>query len=82
MKWTSSLASPRKSRRPAGPAACLCSVGLAQAAVPIGLAQGLLAGRPSRMAAVHDPADRLLASGEVWPGSHGVLDFDPRASAP
>jgi len=67
----------------AGPAAAyLCSVGLVQAAVPIDLAQGRFAGRPSRIAVVQDPAGRLLVSGEVWPVSHGVLDFDPRAIEP
>ncbi|HRD93491.1 MAG TPA: hypothetical protein PK201_10220, partial [Accumulibacter sp.] len=58
------------------------SAGLVQAAVPIALAQGRFGGRTSRIAVVQDPAGRLLVSGEVWPVSHGVLDFDPRAIEP
>ena len=61
----------------AGPtAAYLCSVGLAERNVRIGLAQGRFAGRPSNIAVVENTEGHLLVSGEVWPVSHGVLDVD------
>ena len=60
----------------AGPAAAfLLRLGLAAPELPIELAQGRFAGRPSRLTVVQDRDGRLLVSGEVWPVSHGFLDL-------
>jgi hypothetical protein len=45
--------------------------------LPIDLAQGRFAGRPSQLAVVESKEGRLFVSGEVWPISHGVLDLNP-----
>jgi trans-2,3-dihydro-3-hydroxyanthranilate isomerase len=67
----------------AGPAAAyLFSLGLADPSLPIDLAQGRFAGRPSKIAIVQDKEGNLFVSGEVWPVSHGVLDMNPRGSGP
>ena len=64
----------------AGPAAAyLVTRGLAEQGVPIELAQGRFAGRPSKLTAVQDRHGDVLVSGEVWPVSHGTLDVDPLA---
>jgi trans-2,3-dihydro-3-hydroxyanthranilate isomerase len=61
----------------AGPAAAyLFSLGLADPNLPMELAQGRFAGRPSKLQVRRDTFDRLLVSGEVWPVSHGFLDLD------
>jgi trans-2,3-dihydro-3-hydroxyanthranilate isomerase len=62
----------------AGPAAAyLFSLGLADRNLPVDLAQGRFAGRPSRLTVVENKDGHLLVSGEVWPMSHGVLDVNP-----
>ena len=62
----------------AGPAAAyLFSLGLADRNLPVDLAQGRFAGRPSKLAVVEGKEGHILVSGEVWPISHGVLDLDP-----
>lgn len=62
----------------AGPAAAyLVARGLAEAGVPIEIAQGRFAGRPSKLTVVQDGDGNLLVRGEVWPVSHGTLDVDP-----
>jgi trans-2,3-dihydro-3-hydroxyanthranilate isomerase len=61
----------------AGPAAAyLLSLGLADPNLPIELAQGRFAGRPSKIQITRDPFNRFLVSGEVWPVSHGALDLN------
>lgn len=61
----------------AGPAAAyLFSLGLADPSLPMALAQGRFAGRPSKIQVRRDTFDRLLVSGEIWPVSHGFLDLD------
>jgi trans-2,3-dihydro-3-hydroxyanthranilate isomerase len=61
----------------AGPAAAyLFSLGLADPSLPMELAQGRFAGRPSKIQVSRDTFDRLLVSGEVWPVSHGFLDLN------
>jgi trans-2,3-dihydro-3-hydroxyanthranilate isomerase len=66
----------------AGPsAAYLFNRGLADAALPIELAQGRFAGRPSKITIRRDTHSHLLVSGEVWPVTHGFLDLDPRQMA-
>lgn len=63
----------------AGPAAAyLLARGLASPSVPIELAQGRFAGRPSKITVLQDADDNLLVRGDVWPVSHGTLDIDPR----
>lgn len=63
----------------AGPAAAyLLRLGLAKSTLPIEIAQGRFANRPSKIAVVQDQDGNLLVSGEVWPVSHGSLDIDPR----
>jgi PhzF family phenazine biosynthesis protein len=65
----------------AGPAAAyFFSCGLADPTLPLDLAQGRFAGRPSKIAVVRDKEGNLLVSGQVWPVSHGVLDMNPRGS--
>jgi PhzF family phenazine biosynthesis protein len=62
----------------AGPvAAYLLARGLASPNLPIELAQGKFAGRPSKITVVQDQERNLLVRGEVWPVSHGTLDLDP-----
>ena len=59
----------------AGPvAACLFSLGLADPALPLVIAQGRFTGRPSTIEVRQGDAGRLLVSGEVWPVAHGFLD--------
>ena len=61
----------------AGPvAAYLYNLGLADPAQPIAIAQGRFTGRPSKIEVRRDEAARLLVSGEVWPVSHGFLEFN------
>ena len=61
----------------AGPAAeYLFSLGLADPSLPIELAQGRFAGRPSEIRVRRDTFDKLFVSGEVWPVSHGFLDLN------
>src|SRR4051794_25665276 len=63
----------------AGPtAAYLFSLGLADPSLPMELAQGRFAGRPSKIQVRRDTFGSLLVSGEVWPVSHGFLDLDAR----
>lgn len=58
----------------AGPAAAyLFDLGLADPGLPLELAQGRFAGRPSKIRVSRDDFSRLLVSGEVWPVSHGFL---------
>jgi trans-2,3-dihydro-3-hydroxyanthranilate isomerase len=60
----------------AGPAAAyLISLGLVDPSLPLELAQGRFAGRPSKLQVRRDASNRLLVSGEVWPVSHGFLDW-------
>jgi PhzF family phenazine biosynthesis protein len=67
----------------AGPAAAfLLRLGLADSNLPIELAQGRFAGRPSKLKVVPSPDGRLLVSGEVWPVSHGVLDLESPSARP
>jgi trans-2,3-dihydro-3-hydroxyanthranilate isomerase len=62
----------------AGPAAAfLFHFGLADPTLPIALAQGRFAGRPSKIAVARDKEGNLLVSGDVWPVSHGILDMNP-----
>jgi PhzF family phenazine biosynthesis protein len=62
----------------AGPAAAyLLECGAAEAPRPIEFAQGRFAGRPSKLAVSQSEDGSLLVSGEVWPVTHGFLDFDP-----
>jgi uncharacterized damage-inducible protein DinB len=62
----------------AGPAAAyLFTLGLADRNLPVDLAQGRFAGRPSKLAVVESKEGHLLVSGEVWPISHGDLDLNP-----
>lgn len=59
----------------AGPvAAYLIGLGLADPNLPMELAQGRFAGRPSKIRIRRDAFNRLLVSGEVWPVAHGFLD--------
>ena len=61
----------------AGPAAAyLFNRGLADTGLPIELAQGRFAGRPSKITIRRDGHSHLLVSGEVWPVAHGFLDLD------
>lgn len=61
----------------AGPAAAyLFSLGLADPKLPLELAQGRFAGRPSRIKIRRDGSNRLLVSGEVWPVLQGMLDLN------
>jgi len=61
----------------AGPAAAyLFSLGLADPNLPMELAQGRFAGRPSKIQISRDTFNRLLVSGEVWPVTHGFLDLN------
>lgn len=61
----------------AGPAAAyLFSLGLADPKLPLELAQGHFAGRPSRIKIRRDGSNRLLVSGEVWPVLQGMLDLN------
>lgn len=62
----------------AGPAAAyLFTLGIADRNLPVDLAQGRFAGRPSKLAVVQSKKGHLLVSGEVWPISYGVLDLNP-----
>lgn len=62
----------------AGPAAAyLLTRGLASGTLPIELAQGRFAGRPSKLTVVQGRTQNLLVRGEVWPVSRGTLDIDP-----
>lgn len=59
----------------AGPAAAyLFSLGLADPNLPMELAQGRFAARPSKIRISRDKFKGLLVSGEVWPVAHGFLD--------
>lgn len=59
----------------AGPvAAYLFSLGLADPNLPMELAQGRFADRPSKIRISCDKFNELLVSGEVWPVAHGFLD--------
>lgn len=59
----------------AGPAAAyMFSLGLADPNVPMELAQGRFADRPSKIRISQDELNGLLVSGEVWPVAHGFLD--------
>jgi trans-2,3-dihydro-3-hydroxyanthranilate isomerase len=59
----------------AGPAAAyLFSLGLADPNLPMELAQGRFADRPSKIRISRDKFNGLLVSGEVWPVAHGFLD--------
>ncbi|HEV8693731.1 MAG TPA: PhzF family phenazine biosynthesis protein [Lysobacter sp.] len=61
----------------AGPAAAyLFTHRLADPNVPLELAQGRFAGRPSKIKVRRDTRDRLLVSGEVWPVAHGSLEIE------
>ncbi len=61
----------------AGPAAAyLFSPGLADPNLPMELAQGRFAGRPSKIRISRDSLSRLLVTGEVWPVAHGFLDLN------
>ena len=61
----------------AGPAAAyLFSLGIADPNLPIELAQGRFAGRPSKIRISRDSLSSLLVSGEVWPVVHGFLDLN------
>jgi trans-2,3-dihydro-3-hydroxyanthranilate isomerase len=57
-------------------AAYLFRFGLADPNLPLDIAQGRFAGRPSKIQVRRDASDSLFVSGEVWPVSHGVLDGD------
>ncbi|MBY0410515.1 MAG: PhzF family phenazine biosynthesis protein [Burkholderiaceae bacterium] len=59
----------------AGPAAAyLFSLGLVDLNLPLELAQGRFAGRPSKIRISLDNLNRLFVSGEVWPVSQGYLE--------
>lgn len=59
----------------AGPiAAYLFNHGFADPALPIELAQGRFAGRPSTLSIRRDDVGNLFVSGEVWPVMQGILD--------
>jgi len=59
----------------AGPVgAYLFGHGLADPALPIELAQGRFAGRPSTLMVRRDNGNNLFVSGDVWPVMQGVLD--------
>ncbi len=59
----------------AGPAAAyLFRLGLADPGLPLEIAQGRFAGRPSKICIKRDSFSALLVSGEVWPVAQGVLD--------
>jgi len=59
----------------AGPVgAYLFGHGLADPALPIELAQGRFAGRPSALMVRRDNDNNLFVSGDVWPVMQGVLD--------
>jgi trans-2,3-dihydro-3-hydroxyanthranilate isomerase len=61
----------------AGPAAAyLFSLGLADPNLPLELAQGRYAGRPSKLQVSRDALNGLRISGEVWSVSHGYLDLN------
>jgi PhzF family phenazine biosynthesis protein len=68
----------------AGPAAAyLFAHNLADPNVPLELAQGRFARRPSKIMVTRSPLSRLIVSGEVWPVAHGVLEAEfPNARAP
>jgi PhzF family phenazine biosynthesis protein len=64
----------------AGPAAAfLLRLGLADPGLPIELAQGRFAGRPSKITVVRERDGSLLVSGEVWPVIRGVLEIERSA---
>ena len=66
----------------AGPAAAyLFNRCLADAALPMALAQGRFTGRPSKITIRRDINNHLLVSGEVWPVTHGFLDLDVMQAA-
>lgn len=59
----------------AGPAAAfLFRRGLADPGLPVELAQGRFAGRPSKITVIRKQGGDLLVSGEVWPVTQGVLE--------
>ena len=59
----------------AGPAAAyLFHLGLADPSLPVRLAQGRFANRPSEIQIMRDASHALLVSGEVWPVAQGFLD--------
>jgi PhzF family phenazine biosynthesis protein len=59
----------------AGPAAAyLFRLGLADPGLPLEIAQGRFADRPSKIRIRRDKLGALLVSGEVWPVAHGFLD--------
>ncbi|MEO5626384.1 MAG: PhzF family phenazine biosynthesis protein [Dokdonella sp.] len=61
----------------AGPAAAyLFAHNLADPSVPLELAQGRFAGRPSRIKVARNCLNRLLVSGEVWPVAQGSLELE------
>jgi trans-2,3-dihydro-3-hydroxyanthranilate isomerase len=60
----------------AGPAAAyLFKFGLADASLPLELAQGRYANRPSKIRITRDEHNQLHVSDEVWPVAHGFLDL-------
>jgi len=60
----------------AGPiGAYLFGHGLADPTLPIELAQGRFAGRPSTLTVRRDGDNNLFVSGEVWPVMQGLLDL-------
>ena len=62
----------------AGPAAAyLVRHQLASPRLPIEIAQGRFAGRPSELVVTHDRDGNLWVRGEVWPVAYGTLDFEP-----
>jgi len=62
----------------AGPAAAFLSQQrLADARLPIKISQGRFAGRPSELTVTQDGEGNLWVRGEVWPVTHGTLDFEP-----
>jgi len=61
----------------AGPAvAYLFRLGLAGVNLPVELAQGRFAGRPSKITVIRDKDGNLLVSGDVWPVATGLLDIN------
>ena len=59
----------------AGPAAAyLFAHNLADPSVPLELAQGRFAGRPSKLKVTRSSSNRLSVSGEVWPVAQGSLE--------
>jgi PhzF family phenazine biosynthesis protein len=62
----------------AGPvAAYLFANKLADPGLPLELAQGRFAGRPSKIDVHRDARGNLLVSGEVWPVARGILEAIP-----